>query len=203
VKDGEPVTFTAYVNGGNPNVVPVYNWEVSTGRIIQGQGTASIKLDMTGFGGYSPTATVTISGYDSDCSKTASCSLLIEHWDLRPKKFDSYGALPHKEELSRLNAFAVQLQNQPGSEAYLLAYGGRRGRAGEALKLASKAREYLVRSRGIDAGRIVTLDAGYKEKPTIDLWIVSTGHNRPVADPTVDPSEVKITQPGKGKPSKH
>jgi hypothetical protein len=75
VKDGEPITFTVSVSGGNPNGLPVYNWEVSTGRIIEGQGTASIKLDMTGFGGHSPTATVTISGFDSTCARTASCSL--------------------------------------------------------------------------------------------------------------------------------
>jgi hypothetical protein len=75
VKDGEPITFTVNVSGGNPNVVPAYNWEVSTGKIIEGQGTASIKLDMTGFGGHSPTATVTISGFDSACARTASCSM--------------------------------------------------------------------------------------------------------------------------------
>ena len=75
VQDGEPITFTANVNGGNPNVVPVYSWEVSTGRIIQGQGTASIKLDMTGFAGHTPTATVTISGFDPACVRTASCSM--------------------------------------------------------------------------------------------------------------------------------
>jgi len=76
LKKGEPITFTVSVSGGNPNVIPIYNWEVSTGRIIEGQGTASIKLDMTGFGGHSPTATVTISGFDSACARTASCSIL-------------------------------------------------------------------------------------------------------------------------------
>jgi hypothetical protein len=184
-------------------VVPVYNWQVSTGRIIEGQGTASVKLDMTGFGGHSPTASVTISGFDSACARTASCSLIIERWDLSPKKFGSYGAFPPKEEGSRLNAFAVELKNQPGAEAYLLAYGGRRGHAGEALELATRSKEYLVESRGIDARRIVTLDAGYREKLTIDLWIVPTGHARPVATPTVDPSEVKIIPIAKRKRSKH
>ena len=80
VKDGEPIIFTVTVSGGDPNVVPVYNWEVSTGRIIEGQGTASIKLDIRVFGGHSPTATVTISGFDSACARTASCSMApVEH----------------------------------------------------------------------------------------------------------------------------
>jgi hypothetical protein len=203
VKDGELLTFTAHVRGGDPKVVPVYRWEVWAGRIIQGQGSASIKLDLTGFGGQSPTATVTVSGFDSDCARTASCSLIIEYWDLDPKKFDSYSALPRKEELKRLSAFAVQLQNQPGAVGYLLAYGGQRARAGEALKLATTVKEYLVKSRRIDANRIVTLDGGYREKPTIDLWIVGIGGNPPVATPTIDPSEVKIIPKGKRKRSTH
>jgi hypothetical protein len=71
-------------------------------------------------------------------------------------------------------------------------YGGRRGRAGEAQQLATRSQEYLVKARGIDAGRIVTVDGGYKEQLTIDLWLVPSGANPPVADPTVHPSEVKI-----------
>jgi hypothetical protein len=189
VKDGEPITFTANLSGGNPNVVPVYHWEVSTGRIIQGQGTASIKLDMTGFGGHSPTATVTISGFDAACSSTASCSLIIEHWNLNPRKFDSYGALPRKSELGRLNGFAVQLKNQPKTQGYILAYGGRRGRAGAAQEAAARAKIYLLRTRGIEEDRIITVDAGFKEKLTLELWIVPSGANPPQAEPTVDPSE--------------
>jgi hypothetical protein len=74
-KLGEPITFTAGVVGGNPNVVPQYNWAISTGRIIEGQGTSSIKVDTVGFG-RSYTATVNVSGFDQSCSTTASCSII-------------------------------------------------------------------------------------------------------------------------------
>ena len=199
--DGEPLNFRAIISGGNPNVLPVFSWTVSEGRIVQGQGTSSIKVDMTGFRGRSTTGTVTVSGFDSACPATASCTL-IEHPAPPSKKFDSYGVLPRKKEALRLNAYALELQNQPGSQAYILAYGGRRGSGGEAQKLAAKTQEYLVRTRGIDGGRIVTVDAGYKEKSTVDLWIVPTGATPPVTEPTVDPSEVQIIPTGKRKPSK-
>jgi hypothetical protein len=201
-KDDGPITFTAIVSGGDPSVIPVFNWAASAGRIVQGQGTSSIKVDMTGFGSQIPTGTVTVSGFNSACPATASCTLPIELPGPPSKKFDSYGGLPRKEEVRRLNAYAIELQNQPGSQAYILAYGGRRGSGGEPQKLAAKTQEYLVKSRGIDAGRIVTMDAGYKEKSTIDLWIVPTGATPPVAEPTVDPSEVQIIQTGKRKRSK-
>jgi len=90
VKEGAAIPFIAIVNGGDSSVVPSYKWEVSTGRIIEGQGTASIKLDMTGFGGHSPTATVTISGYDSACARTASCSILQEPPPPPAVLFDRY-----------------------------------------------------------------------------------------------------------------
>jgi hypothetical protein len=73
---GYPITFTASVNGGSPNVVPSYNWTISAGRIVQGQGTSSIKVDTAGFGGHGFTATVSISGFDQSCPSTASCSIV-------------------------------------------------------------------------------------------------------------------------------
>ncbi len=73
--EGEPITFTAEVVGGNPNVVPSYHWTLETGRIIQGQGTPSIKVDTLGFG-RSFTATVSIAGFDQSCPATASCSII-------------------------------------------------------------------------------------------------------------------------------
>lgn len=74
-KEGETITFSANVTGGNPNVTPLYNWTVAAGKIIQGQGTSSIKVDPVGFG-QNFTATVSISGFDQSCPATASCSLL-------------------------------------------------------------------------------------------------------------------------------
>jgi len=73
-KDGEAITFKAGVVSGNPNVVPTYNWTVAVGRIIEGQGTSSIKVDTLGFG-RTFTATVSIAGFDPKCPATASCSI--------------------------------------------------------------------------------------------------------------------------------
>ena len=48
----QPLTFSSRYSGGVPaNVNPVYNWSVSAGRIIEGQGTSTIKVDTTGLAG--------------------------------------------------------------------------------------------------------------------------------------------------------
>lgn len=91
VKEGEAITFTADVAGGDRNVVPRYNWTIATGRIIEGQGTSSIKVDTFGSGGHAYTATVSISGFDPSCSTTASCSLIDESGMVPPAVlFDTY-----------------------------------------------------------------------------------------------------------------
>jgi len=201
IKDDEPITFTASVTGGNPNVVPVYDWTVSTGRIIEGQGSSSIKVDIRGLGGHDFTGTVSIFGFESACAMTASCSFIQESLPAC-RLFDSYGSRPARIEAARLNAFAVQLREQPGTQGFVLAYGGRRGYAREAQKLATDSQEYLVRTLGIEPGRIVAVDGGVKENLIVDLWIVPTGSVRPVPDPTVNPTEVTIIKPAKRKSSR-
>jgi hypothetical protein len=96
---------------------------------------------------------------------------------------------------ARLDNFANALQENPGAQGYIIAYGGRRGVAGEAQRRADFARDYLVNTRGIDAGRLVTIDGGFREEATTELWIVPSGATPPTASPNVDASEVQTTTP--------
>ena len=45
---GKPITFTSNLKGGSGSVPSIYNWSVSAGRIISGQGTKSITVDTNG-----------------------------------------------------------------------------------------------------------------------------------------------------------
>lgn len=196
VDDGASITFSASVNGGPSNMSPTYNWSVSAGTISGGQGTSTITVDTTGIGGQTVTATVELGGVDPACSRTASCSTSVRTKpDLSPRKFDEYGNIRFNDEKARLDNYAIQLQNDPGSQGYIIAYGGRRGTAGEAQARADRAKNYLVNTRGIDAGRLVTVDGGYREELTVELWIRPTGANEPTATPNVEASEVQIVRP--------
>ena len=192
-KKGEQLWFTATVLGGNENVKPAYFWAVSPGKILQGQGSSAITVATTASNGDSITAAVTISGFDLTCPATASCSLLDESGMVSPsRRLGSYGARPRNKEIAQLNAFAVQLEAHPGTSGYLLVYGARRGRAAESQDAIGRAKAYLVKRRGIDAGRIVTVDAGFKEELTIELWIVPSGAVPPRPESTLDSTETKI-----------
>jgi len=112
-------------------------------------------------------------------------------------KFDEYGNVSLKEEALRLSDFAIQLEAQPTTQAYIIAYGGQRSRIGEAEGRAARAKNYLVSKRGIDRARIVAIDGGYREESTTDLFIKLKGGAAPIPSPTVCPSEVKIIKSGK------
>lgn len=199
INEGKPVSFNAIVTG-DPNGKATYDWSVDGGTITQGQGTPAIKV-IKSVGHQGLTATVRIGGFDRDCPTTASCSLIV---DKPPPvtKIESYRTLTIKKENERLQKFAALLRQQPGAQGYILSYGGRRSSAGDARVFGNRARDYLVRDEGIDPGRIVMVDGGFKEQPVVELWLVPTGSNPPAAAPTVDPSEIKSTKPTPKKPAK-
>jgi len=175
VELGAPVTFTASVNG-DANVT--YNWTVSAGTISSGQGTSSITVDTNGLGGQSVTATVELGGLDPSCSRTASCTASVKPAPQAPRKFDEYGNIKFNDEKARLDNYAIQLQNEPTSQGYIIAYGACEG---EAQARADRAKDYLVNTRGIDGGRLVTVDGGCASELKVELWIVPTGATAPTA----------------------
>jgi hypothetical protein len=178
---GSPITYTANVSGGPANMAATYNWSVSAGTITGGQGTPTITVDTAGLGGQSVTATVSVGGADPSCSTTASCTTNVKPVKPLAVKFDEYGNIKFNDEKARLDNYAIQLQNQPGSQGVIIAYGSCEG---EAQARADRAKDYLVNTRGIEAGRITTIDGGCRSDLTVQLWVVPTGADAPAADTT-------------------
>ena len=172
---GAPITFSA---SGAESMTVTYNWTVSAGTISSGQGTSSITVDTSGLGGQSVTATVELGGLDPSCSRTASCTTSVKAPNPPAVKFDEYGNIKFNDEKARLDNYAIQLQNQPGSQGYIIAYGSCEG---EAQARADRAKDYLVNTRGIDAGRLVTIDGGCMSELKVELWVVPTGATAPAA----------------------
>ena len=179
VEEGAPITFTASVTGGDTTVTGTYNWSVSAGTITSGQGTPTITVDTAGIGGQTVTASVDVGGYPPTCATTASCSTQVRTVvPLTPTRFDEYGDIRFNDEKARLDNYAIQLQNDPGAEGYIIAYGTC---AGQGQERADRAKNYLVNTRGIEAGRIITIDGGCRADLSVELWIRPTGATVPAA----------------------
>lgn len=175
----QPVTFSANVAGGFPSITPVYNWTVSAGRIISGEGTSSITVDTTGLkGGQSIQATLTMPGYDAlDCSQTCLVQIPPEPPSCRP--FDQFANIARNDEKARLDNYAIELQNDPSSTAYVFVYPGQRGKAGEVQQHITRVVDYLVNSRGIDQRRIVTRVGPTRTNLIVELFICPEGAKAP------------------------
>lgn len=182
VDAGQPITFTASVAGGDPNATLTYNWSVSAGTISSGQGTSTVTVDTTNAGGQSITATVSIGGADPSCTgTTASCTTGVKPPPKPALKFDEYGNIKFNDEKARLDNYAIQLQNDPTSTGTIIVYGSCEG---EAQQRGDRAKDYLVNTRGIEAGRITVIDGGCRTDLTVQLWIVPSGATAPAADTT-------------------
>jgi hypothetical protein len=184
----DKLRFTADVRGGDSKVNPTYNWTVSAGSIESGQGTAVVVISVKDLSdGQSVTATVEVGGFDRECGygQTASSCTSSVMKKAEARKVDEYGKLDPKDENARLDKYTIELQMDPLSQAYIIAYGGRASRAGDAQKAADKAKDYLVNQRGLDRDRIVTVDGGYREQPAVELWVVPSRAQLPKPTPTV------------------
>ncbi|HEX7313401.1 MAG TPA: hypothetical protein VF297_05745 [Pyrinomonadaceae bacterium] len=195
VKHGEPATFTASIDNAPAGAKLTYNWDVSAGTITGGQGTSSITVDTTGLDGNSIlTATVEVGGLPETCAKVAACTSAIPQFIFHDK-IDEYGNIKFEDEKARLDNFAIELLNSPEFVGYIVGYGGRRSRRGEAARRIARAKRYIVTVRGVPAERIVTIDGGYREDLTVELRLRVKEMQPPEPVPTVDPNEVIFINP--------
>lgn len=181
IRANNELKMSVELKGGDSKVSPTYNWTVSAGTIVGGQGTPSIVIDTTGLENLTVTATIEAGGYDRACgygSTVASCSTSVTS---RPeaRKFDEFGVLKPKEEQDKVDGFAIELQNDPAVQGYILSYNTAASRPGDAQKMATRIRDLLVTKRGIESSRLVTVTGGSRPQPTVELWIVPRGAQAP------------------------
>jgi len=117
-------------------------------------------------------------------------------------KFDEYGDLAFLDEKARLDNFAIQLKSQVRSLGFIIVYAGQKAMVGEAKTRSSRAKDYLVKIRGIKPGRVVALDGGYRESFTVELFIANEGEPAPTPEPRLDASQVEIIPSSKNRTRK-
>lgn len=168
----QAVTFTSTITGGLGNIVPTYNWTISAGTIIEGQGTPTIKVDTKGLAGQSIKAGLSLGGYNLDCSANCSIEFPIP---LTCRKFDELIGLSRNDEKARLDNYLIDLQNDPTSTAHVIVYPAQRGKPGAVQTQTTHIVDYLVNSRGLDARRIVTQVGTPRDAMTVELWSCPQG----------------------------
>ncbi len=201
VNEGEIITYTADVVYGGSGPL-AYTWTVSPGnaRILSGAGTPTITVDSTGFGGQRVTAALVVDDGSGDpsCRQTTHASTNIPRIEKRTivgREFDTCCSCSSDDQKARLDNLAVELQNDPTTTSYILAYAGRNSSTGQADRLLSRAKDYLLNQRGIDGSRLVLLNGGYREDDCVEIWVVPRGATPPRPTPTIDAADARPTTP--------
>ena len=202
VSEGEVITFstdTAY----SGNALLNYTWTLSPSSAkIQTSVGSRITVDSTGLGGQRITATVVVDDGSGEaaCRQTAQASTYVkppEHVEHPSRQFDVCCSCSRDDLKARLDTLGVELQNDPTATTYVIAYGGRTSRIGQADMLGDLARKYLSVDRGIDQSRITVVNGGFREEDCVEMWIVPSGATPPQPSPTVQAGDVRPAAPAR------
>jgi PKD domain-containing protein len=174
----QPLTFTSRYSGGVPaNITPAYNWTVSAGTIIEGQGTDTIKVDTKGLAGETIRASLSMGGYNLECA--ADCAVSMPLPKAVGMRFDEFPDISRNDEKARLDNFAIALQSDPTATGYVIVYPGRTSKRAEVQDHFGRVVDYLVNSRQIDKSRIRTIEGPRKDQLSKSLWITPQGATPP------------------------
>jgi len=207
VNDGEIIKYIADV-AYNGKAGLIYAWTVSpaNAHIISGAGTPTINVDSTGLAGQRITATLLVDDGSGDpmCRQSAQASTFVPmppKRDIVGREFDVCCSCSYDDQKARLDNLAVELQNDPSTSSYVIAYAGRTSPIGQADRLLTRSRDYLVTQRGVDASRVVLVNGGFREEDCVEVWIVPRGATPPKPTPTVQAGDVKPSKlaPVKGR----
>ena len=90
------------------------------------------------------------------------------------RKWDEYGDINNEDVMARLDFFAIEVQKDPSSKAYVIGWGPEGEGRGSGRAILKITREYLVETRGLTDSRVETIYVGRKwpkNFPNIQLWI--------------------------------
>lgn len=87
-----------------------------------------------------------------------------------PRLFDRFGDVVLKDEKVLLDNLVNKLRGDGSSKIYIIVYGKRGGRAGEAKRRADRIKDYL-KYKSIGQDRLVSVDHCFRPKLEIELWI--------------------------------
>lgn len=207
VNEGEVITYTADVTYSGTSALN-YVWTVSPAgaKILSGAGTPTISVDSTGLGSQPVSATLVVNdgSGEATCRQVSHALTNVVRTPRPPREAREYDVCCNcsfDDQKARLDNLAVEMQNDPSASAYIVSYGGRTSRTGEADRLGTRARDYLVNKRGIDGARVVVVNGGYREEDCVEMWIVPRGAEVPQPRPTLQPSDIRPAPeaPGRGR----
>lgn len=170
----------------------VFKWTVSQAAIVSGQGTRNIVLAPSARSGEIK-INLEVEGGPPDLTYEASCVLAVNSECAMAPMLDQYSVIAPSEERKYLDRLAQRLKNgPPDSIAYIMSYAGQQACNSESDWRAKRARQYLIESHAIPTSRLVTVNGGFKENWTVELYLRSRADCGPLPNPTLIRTQVRV-----------
>jgi hypothetical protein len=104
-------------------------------------------------------------------------------------KIDQFGSINAEDAMARLDRFALELQSHPESRGIIVASNtiSHSAPRGTFLRLAHGYRNYLVKSRGVEAERISVAEGERKPAPQFELWTLPRNELSTISEEAIAP----------------
>jgi len=200
VSEGDLITYSSDVAYAGTSPLN-YTWTVSPAeaKIVSGAGTPTITVDSTGLGGRTISAILVVDDGSGEaaCRQRAQAATSVVEKPKPPvncRPFDQFPSVAFDDDKARFDNLAIEPQNAPDDQAYIIVYAGRRSRTGQADRLGQRTLNYLVTERGLDSRRVTIINGGYRDTDAFEIWICPPGAQPPAPTPTVQPADVTPAQ---------
>lgn len=100
-----------------------------------------------------------------------------------PCKVDEYGDVNFEDSMARLDRLAVMLGDSPNYKLYIIGYRGQNELPGKVLRNLNFAKLYLLKARGVNPSRIITVEGRRRESLNIEFWLIENGASPPLPTP--------------------
>lgn len=174
----------------------VFKWELSEGKLLNGQGTGKVTVDTSGIAKGKISfidVKLQVEGAPPYMEREKTCKLRIDPKCDAPVLFDEYGEASGREDRQHLDRLAAYLKDAgPDATAYIISYAGRSACHYEAEWRADRVRKYLVERGKVPNDHIITVDGGVRENWNVDLFIQAQGTCGPLPSPTLQRNEAQV-----------
>lgn len=181
-KPDEPMIFTASLSQEAEKFNLQYNWTISGGEIIEGQGTLVVKASRKNIGG-NLTLTLEANGLPQECKKTASETIFAPSPPPQIQLLDEFSIIPSRIDKARLDNFLISLRNDPSAVGYIIESFAK-GTSRKIIQQKSQRMFGYLKLRGIEKDQIILLNR-FSDKNLTQFYLVPTGANPPTCDDCV------------------
>lgn len=107
------------------------------------------------------------------------------------KLIDSFPYSNSEGASAKIDNFRIWLNNSPTNGGYVIVYGGRIGKKGEVAAHIRGIKQAFYLKK-VDLERVPVVNGGYREKLTVEFWVIPEGSVAPPLSPSINAKKVRF-----------